>query len=197
MFAAFMIALAPAAAQVPAAPMIPREMPMIREPRVAGPTALEWHTLSQPHPKSDDRMFPDIAVKDMRIDGDTLYVRLVNQGRGSARTPIMVVARAAENGMKTDEVQLRTDRLAAGESRWVPLKGFSVKSASVTAPVFDLASASAVSAAAWLLPSTAGALDRSGQSCGECATDSDTSNNLLTLQGNSIKHSGLISTNGG
>jgi hypothetical protein len=161
-------------------------MPMIREPRVAGPTAFEWRTMSQPHPNSDDRMFPDIAVKDMRISGDTLYVQLANKGRGSSRTPIVVVARAAEGGIKTDEVQVRTARLASGETRWVALKGFAVKSASVAGAVFDLASASAVSAAAWLLPSTAGNLDRSGQGCGECAVDVDLSNNILTLGANSI-----------
>jgi hypothetical protein len=187
MFVPMLLALAPVAATVSQAPAQPREMPMIREPRVAGPTAFEWRTMSQPHPNSDDRMFPDIAVKDMRIAGDTLYVQLANKGRGSSRTPIVVVARAAENGMKTDEVQIRTARLASGETRWVALKGFAVKSASVAGAVFDLASASALSAAAWLLPSTAGNLDRSGQGCGECAVDADETNNLLSMKGDSIK----------
>lgn len=186
MFVPLLLALAPAPATAAQVPSQPREMPFIREPRVAGPTPFEWRTMSQPHPNSDDRMFPDIAVKGMRIDGDTLYVQVVNQGRGSARTPILIVARAAENGMKSDEVQARTDRLAAGESRWVPLRGFSVKSASLVAPVFQLASASAVSAAAWLMPSTSGTLDRSGQGCGECTDDADQSNNLLTLSGQAI-----------
>jgi hypothetical protein len=89
--------------------------------------------------------------------------------------------------MKTDEVRTRTDRLAAGESRWVALKGFSVKSASISAPVFDLASANVVSAAAWLLPSSAGALDRSGQGCGECTADANEVNNVLTLKGEAIE----------
>lgn len=186
MFVPLLLALAPAPATAAQVPSQPREMPFIREPRVAGPTPFEWRTMSQPHPNSDDRMFPDIAVKGMRIDGDTLYVQVVNQGRGSARTPILIVARAAENGMKSDEVQARTDRLAAGESRWVPLRGFSVKSASLVAPVFQLAAASTVSAAAWLMPSTSGTLDRSGQGCGECTDDADQSNNLLTLSGQAI-----------
>lgn len=186
MLVPLLLALAPAGAAVPQAPAQPRETPMMREPRVAGPTAFEWRTMSQPHPNSDDRMFPDIAVKDMRIAGDTLYVRLVNQGHNSARTPIVIVARAAENGMKTEEVQAKTDRLAAGESRWVPLKGFAVKTAAMASPVFDLSSAEVVSAAAWLIPSSAGALDRSGQGCDDCAADADTSNNILTLRGNSI-----------
>lgn len=167
------------------APAMGPPTPMMRETRIL-PMPAEWHTLSQPHANSDDRMFPDIAVKDMRIDGDTLYIRLVNQGRGGARVPIEVMARAASHGMKSDEVQVRTPRLAAGESRWVALKGFSVRAASISAPVFDLASASAVSAAAWLLPSTAGNLDRSGQRCGECSIDADEKNNVLNREGDAI-----------
>lgn len=197
MLVSLLLAVAPASGAIAPAPYQPRELPMMREPRVAGPTPFEWRTMSQPHPNSDDRMFPDIAVKEMKISGDTLYVRLANQGRASAQAPIMVVARASENGAKSDEVHIRTDRLAAGQSRWVALKGFSVKSASVAAPVFDLASADAVSAAAWLMPSTAGALDRSGQGCGECSVDSDPSNNILTLNGKSIAHVAGFSTNGG
>ena len=162
---------------------------MMREPTRAGPTPFEWRTMSQPHPNSDDRMFPDIAVKDLRIVGDTLYVELANQGRSATRVPIMVIARAAENGMKTDEVQARTDRLGAGQTRWVQLKGFGVKPAAIKSPVFDLSSADLVSAAAWLLPSTAGTLDRSGQGCGDCAADADTSNNILSLKGASIGRS--------
>jgi hypothetical protein len=185
----FILAAAPAASMSP-------PTPMMRETRIL-PMPAEWHTLSQPHPNSDDRMFPDIAVKDMRIDGDTLYVQLLNKGRGGSRVPIEVIARAASNGVKSDEIQIRTPGLAAGESRWVALKGFSIKSASIAAPVFDLASASAVSAAAWLLPSTASSLDRSGQGCGECTTDSDEKNNILNLNGNSIARGRPLSTNGG
>jgi len=180
-------------AAAPVAPLATPE-PIMRETRIL-PMPYEWHTLSQPHPNSDDRMFPDIAVKDMRIDGDTLYVRLVNQGRGGARVPILVVARAAANGIKSEEVQARTPRLASGESRWVALKGFSVKSAAISAPVFDRASSSAVSAAAWLTPSTARNLDRSGQRCG-CSIDLDEKNNILSLNGNSIVHGRPFSTNG-
>jgi hypothetical protein len=182
-------------AAAPGPAMAPHE-PIMREIRIL-PMPYEWHTLSQPHPNSDDRMFPDIAVKDMRIDGDTLYVRVINQGRGSARAPITIVARAASNGMKSQEVQAHTPRLTAGESRWVALKGFSVKAASVSPPVFDLASANAVSAAAWLLPSTAGSLDRSGHGCGQCSIDLDEGNNILNLNGNSIARGRPFSTNGG
>jgi hypothetical protein len=184
----FLLAAAPTATMSP-------PTPMMREIRIL-PMPYEWHTLSQPHANSDDRMFPDIAVRDMRIAGDTLFVRLVNQGRGGARVPIVVVARAAANGIRSDEVQAHTSRLAAGESRWVALKGFSVKSASLSGPVFDLASASAVSAAAWLLPSTARDLDRSGQGCGKCSVDADEKNNVLSLSGNSIVRSRPPSTKG-
>jgi hypothetical protein len=174
-------------AAAPAPPMA-RPEPVMREIR-QGPMPFQERTMSQPHPNSDDRMFPDIAVKGMRIDRDTLYVELVNQGHGSARVPILVVARAEANGVRSEAVEARTARLTAGESRWVPLKGFAVKSVSLASPVFDLASANIVSAAARLLPSTAGALDRSGQGCGDCSIDSDESNNLLTLHADSIKRS--------
>lgn len=186
MLVPLLLALAPAPVTAAQVPSEPRAVPEMREPRVAGPTAFEWRTMSQPHPNSDDRMFPDIAIGDMRIVGDTLYVELVNQGRGSARTPIAVIARAAENGMKTEEVQARTGRLAAGEKRWVSLKGFAVKTAAMASPVFDLSTAEVVSAAAWLVPSSVGALDRSGQGCGDCAADANPSNNILTLRANSI-----------
>jgi hypothetical protein len=183
-----MLAAAPVRVMSPPTPMM-REITTL-------PMPAEWHTLSQPHANSDDRMFPDVAVKDIRIDGDTLYVRLINQGRSGTRVPIAIAARAAVDGMKSDEIQTRTGRLAAGESRWVALKGFSVKSAAISASIFDLASASAVSAAAWLLPSTAGTLDRSGQGCGECSIDADEKNNILSLKGNSIAHGRPFSTNG-
>jgi hypothetical protein len=169
--------------------------PVMRETTIL-PMPAEWHTLSQPHANSDNRMFPDIAVKDMRIDGDTLYVQLVNQGRTGTRASITIIARAAAHGVKSEEIRGQTQRLAAGESRWITLKGFSVKAAAISAPVFDLASASTVSAAAWLIPSTAGNLDRSGQGCGECATDADEKNNILSLNGNSIVHGRPFSTNG-
>lgn len=174
-------------AAAPATPIAPPE-PIIREIR-QGPMPGENIYLRPPHKGSDDRMFPDIAVKAMRIDRDTLYVQLANQGRGSARASILVAARAEANGMRSEAVEARTGRLAAGESRWVPLKGFAVKSASTSPPVFDLAAATVVSAAARLVPSTASALDRSGEGCSDCTIDSDESNNLLTLHGDSIKRS--------
>jgi len=188
MLVPLLLALAPAAAVVPQAPVQPRDMPFIREPRVAGPTALEWRTMSQPHANSDDRMFPDIAIGALSIDGDTLYVQLTNKGRSGTQTGALVAARAVAGGMKSDLIEVKTGRLAPGETRWVPLKGFSVKTASTNGTVFALANATVVSAVARLLPSSAGTLDRSGQGCGECTTEMDDSNNTLTLSGAAIKH---------
>jgi len=161
--------------------------PFIREPRVAGPTAVEFRTLSQPHPNSDDRTFPDIAISALRIDGDTLYVQLTNKGRSGTQSSTLIAARAVSAGMKSDRAEVRTGRFAPGETRWVPIRGFSVKTASNGGSVFSLASASVVSAAARILPSTAGTLDRSGEGCGECTEEMDETNNVLTLSGDAIK----------
>src|SRR5215213_3017941 len=125
MLAALMLVLAPAA-ELPATPVVPREMPFIREPRVAGPTAVNFGTLSQPHRYSDDRMFPDIAIGALSIDGDTLYVQVTNKGRSPTRASTLVVARAQSAGARSDLAQARTGRLAPGETRWVAVKGFSV-----------------------------------------------------------------------
>jgi len=189
MFVPLLLALAPAPAlPVMTLPMIPRETPVMREPRVAGVTPLENRTLSQPHANSDNRMFPDIAIKDLRIDGDTLYVRLANHGRGAAQMPILVTARAIAGGVRSDLAQVRTGRLMAGESRWVSIKGFSVRTAATTPSVFALSNASTISAVARLLPSTAGMLDRSGEGCGECTSEADETNNALTLSGAALKY---------
>lgn len=188
MFVSLLLALAPAPAAVPEIAPEPQQMRIIREPMVAGPTPLEFRTLSQPHPNSDDRMFPDIAIGAMNIDGDTLYVELTNKGRSATQTPTLVAARAVSGAMRSDLVEVKTGRLAAGESRWVPVKGFSVKTASTSGTVFALANATVVSAAARLLPSSVGALDRTGQGCGECTTEMSEDNNQLTLRGSAIGH---------
>jgi hypothetical protein len=187
MFAALLIALAPAA-ELPATPAVPREMPFIREPHVAGPTAVQFGTLSQPHRYSDDRMFPDIAIGALSIDGDTLYVQVTNKGRSPTRASTLVVARAQSAGARSDLAEARTGRLAPGETRWVAVKGFSMKTPSKSGPVFALGNASAVSAAARLLPSSSGMLDRSGQGCGDCSAEMGEDNNQLTLSAAAIKH---------
>lgn len=155
---------------------------------IQGPMPAENIYLRPGHKGSDDRMFPDIAIGALRIDGDTLYVRVTNKGHVPTGTFTLIAARAQVGGMTSDLAQARTGRLAAGENRWVAIKGFSVKTASNSAPVFALANASQVSAVARLLPSSAGTLDRSGQGCGDCAADADESNNSLTLSGDAIGH---------
>jgi hypothetical protein len=170
-----------------AAPMA-REMPRI-EPFKQGPMPAENIYLRPGHKNSDDRMFPDIAIGALSVDGDTLYVKLINKGRSRTETPIQIAARAEANGVRSDLAQLRIEgQLKAGESKWVALHGFSFKTASTSAPVFALENATVVSAAARLLPSTAGALSRSGQGCGACTTESDASNNMLTLAGSALGH---------
>jgi hypothetical protein len=162
-FVAFAAQVAPIV--LPPQQLVRGEVPRIRE-RV-GTTPFENHTLSQPHRNMDDRMFPDIAVKDMRIDGDTLYVLVKNQGGSSARGPIRVVARAEANGVRSDARPARLSMLGPGESRWVPLEHFKVA----------LADASRVSVTAVAAPPPA--LDRSGQDCNQC-TDLNEENNGLS-----------------
>jgi hypothetical protein len=176
---------APAALAAPQAP-IPREVPMRRE--FVGPTPGENHWLSMPHRNSDDRMFPDIAIGELRVDGDTLYVKVINNGQSEARGPILIAARALANGAQSGVVQTRTGKLEPGQSRWVTLSGFSVKTAATTPSLFALQNATAVSAVAKLVPSSAGALDRSGQGCGECTREMDETNNSLTAEGSRLKH---------
>jgi hypothetical protein len=165
----------------------PHPVPFMREIR-QGPMPFQERTMSQPHRFSDDRMFPDIAIGALSIDGDTLYVQLTNKGLSATRTNAMIVARAQSNGMVSDLAEARTGRLSPGESRWVPLRGFSVRTASTRATVFSLAGATTISAAVHLIPSSAGALDRSGDGCGECTVEMKDGNNQLTLSGSAIGH---------
>ena len=127
-----------------------------------GPTIGENRTLSQWHPGSDERMFPDVAVKDLRIDVNTLYVLVTNQGGKSAQK----IQVSAKTRGASDSARLAS--LTAGESKWVPLAHFKTA----------LADTSVVSAAVRLaaLPS---ALDRSGEGCDACS-DVDESNNSLS-----------------
>ena len=138
------------------------------------PTAAENIYLRPGHANSDDRMFPDIAVKDMRIDGDTLYVLVKNQGGRSARG-IQVTAQAEGNGAKSDAAPARLANLPAGKSKWVTIGKFKIV----------LADASLVSAAAKLPAATPAALDRSGGGCDGCS-DLNETNNSLTEEASSI-----------
>ena len=154
-----------------------------------GPMAGENRTLSQPYPGQDLRTFPDIAIKDLRIDKDTLYVLVTNEGEARAKGPIRITARAEANGVKSEAPAARIGSLKGGESRWVPLTDFSVKTASTapSAPIFTLDSASIVSAAVRLPPPAT--LDRSGQGCVAsrgCIQDLDETNNGLSATGSAI-----------
>ena len=100
---------------------------------------------------------------------------------------MLVAAQAEENGGKTALVEQRTARLLPGEARWVPLRGFSIKTAGATPAAFALRSASAVAAVARLMPSGTSALDRSGQSREVGTAETDEANNSLTLAGSSIE----------
>ena len=133
-----------------------------------GPTVGENRTLAQWHPDSDNRMFPDVAVKDLRIDGDTLYVLVSNQGGKNAQK--IQVSAKAQGATET----ARLASLPAGESKWVELGHF--KEA--------LTDASVVSAAA-RLSSVPSALDRSGQGCDLC-TDGNEANNSISTPAVSI-----------
>jgi len=139
-----------------------------------GPMPGENHTLSMPHQNMDDRMFPDIAVKDLRIDGETLYVLVTNQGKLSARG-LQVTARAEANGRKSEAAPARLSMLTAGESKWVSVGRFRLA----------LADAKLVSAAVQLPPAPLPALDRSGRGCDSC-TDVNEANNSLTEPGPAI-----------
>jgi hypothetical protein len=183
MLSAFMLMLAPtvAANGPPARP--------IQEFR-QGPMPAENIWLRPAHPQGfdDGRMFPDIAIGEFRIDGDTLYVRVLNKGHSPTPGGVLVAARAAENGSKTELVEQRTAKLLPGEARWVTLRGFAVKTAAAAPAVFALESASAVSAVARMMPSSAPALDRSGETREVGTEEGDEANNVLTLAAEAIKH---------
>ena len=152
-----------------------------------GPMPAEEHSLSQPHRNMDDRMFPDMAVKDMRIDGDTLFVLVKNEGGVRAKGPIRVAAEAVASGVHSTAPAARLDKLAAGESRWVSLRGFSVQTASTgKAPLVALQNAALVSASVALPREVPAGLDRSGRGSDSIATDFDEANNSLSLSGDRI-----------
>ena len=144
----------------------------------------ENRTLSQWHRNMDDRMFPDLAVKDMRMDGDTLHVLVTNQGGYRAEGPILVTANAVANGISGEAAPERLGSLSAGKSRWVALRQFSLKAASSNrgGPVFALDGAYAVTATVRQSAAPAPALNRSGQSCDQCREVNE-ANNSLSAEG--------------
>lgn len=159
---------------------------LVRDPP-QGPTPGENRTLSQWYPGADDRMFPDLAIKDLRIDGDILYVHVVNQGVTRADGPIWVDANAHSDGIKGEARPTRVGKLMAGESRWVRVGQFSLKSASRSSsgPIFVLESADLISANIKQAAPATRTLDRTGQGCDRCH-EVDTSNNSLSMPGAAI-----------
>lgn len=153
-----------------------------------GPTPGENRSLSQWHPGADDRMFPDLAIKDLRIDGDILYVHVVNQGGSKADGPIWVAANAQADGIRGEARPARMGKLLGGESRWVRIGQFSLKSASRSAsgPIFVLESADLVSANIKQAAAATRTLNRTGQACDRCH-EVDTSNNSLSMPGSAIE----------
>jgi len=182
MFQLLILALATAAQD-------PNGVIFVRHDPPQGPMAGENHTLSQPYPGQDLRTFPDIVIGDLRIDKDTLYVLVTNKGEARAKGPIRITARAEANGVKSEAGAARISNLKGGESRWVPLTDFAVKTASTTpsAAIFALDSASTVSAAVRLPPPAT--LDRSGQGCVAsrgCIQELDETNNGFSAAGSAI-----------
>lgn len=179
------LALAAASAAQDPDPLI-----IIRDPP-QGPMPGENHTLSQPHPYATDRTFPDLAIKGLRIEGDTLYVLVANEGKARARGPIRVTASAETQLVKGESAPARISNLMAGESRWVPLRHFSVRSASAapSASVFALEDARLVWATVRLPPPISTAVDRTGQAClpsRGCVLEPNEANNRFRAEGETI-----------
>ncbi|HEU5285743.1 MAG TPA: hypothetical protein VFU20_04430 [Sphingomicrobium sp.] len=155
-----------------------------------GPMPGENRTLSQSHPNATDRMFPNLAVNGLRIDGDTLYVLVANQGKARTRAPIRLFALAESNGARAEAAPVRIARLSAGQSRWVPVRNFALKSAAAgRSPTVALEDASFVSASVRLSPAIPAAVDRTGQAClpgRGCVLELDEANNSVRVDGRSI-----------
>lgn len=164
------------------------ESTMEHQLETQGPMPAENYYLLPGRHKDDDAMYPDLAIKDLRIDGDTLYVLVKNEGALQAQGPVKLVARAEIGAMACDAAFATTAALGKGESRWVPVRGFSVKAASTSAPVFDLENATAVAASVSASSGVPAALNRTGQGCDRCSGDLNPANNSLALAGAAIKH---------
>jgi hypothetical protein len=182
MFDVLVMTLAAAAQEVP--PVI------LPEPNVAGPTAVEFRTLSMPHRNSKAvPLYPDVAIRDVRIDGNTLLVLVANQGRVRTRGSLKVSARARGNGLDAEAAPVRIASLPAGQSRWVALSKFSVKAAGRAEPAFALQDAALVSADVLQQSQMSRAVDRTGQACDPaqgCGMELEQGNNRFAAAGSAI-----------
>ena len=183
MFDLLLITLAAAAQEVPRPVIIP-------EPNISGPTPVEFRTLSMPHRNSKPiRLYPDVAIKDVRIDGNTLHVLVANQGRVRTNGSLKVTARAQGNGLEAEAAPVRIGSLPAGQSRWVALSRFAVKAAARAAPDFALQDAALVSADVRQQSQMSRAVDRTGQACGSaggCGEELEQGNNRFAAAGSAI-----------
>lgn len=171
-----------------ASPPAQVESTMEHQLETQGPMPAENYYLLPGRHKDDDAMYPDLAIKDLRIDGDTLYVLVKNEGALQAQGPVRLVARAEIGTMTSDPAFASTAALGKGESRWVPVRGFSVKAASTAATVFALENATAVAATVSASAGIPGALNRTGQGCDRCSSDLNPANNSLALAAPAIRH---------
>lgn len=152
-----------------------------------GPMPAENRTLSMPHRNADPLTYADLTVKALRVDGGTLHVLVANQGGRSAAGPIRVRARVEAGGALAEAEGGRLSRLAAGKSRWVPVRDFAWKVAAASGgigPALD--SASFVSASVSQGAGRPAALDRSGQAQDDQGRELNTGNNGLRLAGPAI-----------
>lgn len=152
-----------------------------------GPMPGENRNLSMPHRNSDPLSYADLTVKALRVDGSTLYVLVANEGGRTAAGPIRVRALIEADGSSAEAGTARLSRLAARESRWVPLRNFAWKVASASGSVTpSLESATSVTASISQAPARPAALDRSGQDQDDQSRERDRSNNELRLAGDAI-----------
>ena len=163
---------------------------IIPEPNVAGPTAVEFRTLSMPHRNSKPvPLYPDVAIRDLRIDGNTLLVLVTNQGRMRTQGSLKVSARAHSNGLDAQAAPVRIASLPPGGSRWVALSKFAVKATGHTAPAFALQDAALVSADVRQQTQMSRAVDRTGQACDPaqgCGMELEEGNNRFAAAGSAI-----------
>lgn len=160
------------------------------EPNRAGPTPVEFRTLSMPHRNSKPiPLYPDVAIKDVRIDGNTLHVLVANQGRVRTQGSLKVSALARSNGLDAEAAPVRIGSLPAGKSRWVALNRFSVKAAAQAAPAFALQDAALVLADVRQQSQMSRAVDRTGQACDPargCGMELEQGNNRFAAAGSAI-----------
>ena len=172
MFELLIAALATAAQEPP---------PLLTRDPLPGATAAENRTMSQSHPNATARTFPDLAVKELKIDGDTLYVLVRNEGEVGAKGPIRVVAKAEAGTARIASSPATIRSLKPGEDRWVALSRFRSRGGES----FAIAGATRIAAAVTPAGQLPKLIDRTGRGCDACV-DGDDANNMLAAEGSAI-----------